>query len=164
MATVPGTSQITVQVKDSQHDGPEGVNGNKSAEFTINAPAPVVAPVKAEVVPVVVAPVKLNESPSITDLAADKKSPQLLGTTVNWTATASDPESDPISYRFLVNDTPNSDWQSHNQFAWTATVPGTSQITVQVKDNQHEGPEGVNGNKSAEFTITAPAPIVALLS
>ncbi len=106
MATVPGTSQITVQVKDNRHDGPEGANGNKSAEFTINAPAPIVAPVKAEVVPVVVAPVKLNESPSITDLAADKKSPQLLGTTVTWTATAIDPESDPISYRFLVNDTP----------------------------------------------------------
>ena len=160
MATVPGTSQITVQVKDNHHDGPEGANGNKSAEFVIAAPAPVVVPVVAEVVPVVVMPVKLNESPSLTSLAADLASPQILGTTVTWTAAASDPESDPISYRFLVNNTPNSDWQSQNQFAWTATVPGTSQITVQVKDNQHNGPEGVNGNKSAEFVITAPAPVV----
>ena len=159
-ATVPGTSQITVQAKDSRHDGPEGVNGNMSAEFTINAPAPIVAPVKAEIVPVVVAPVKLNESPSITGLEADKKSPQLLGTTVAWTASAKDPESDPISYRFLVNDTPNSEWQANDQFAWTATVPGTSQITVQAKDSQHEGPEGVNGNKSANFIITAPVPEV----
>ena len=157
---VPGTSQITVQVKDNQHNGPEGANGNKSAEFTITAPAPVVVPAVPEVVPVVVAPVKLNESPSVTSLTADKESPQILGTTVTWTAAASDPESDPISYRFLVNDTPNSDWQSQNQFAWTATVPGTSQITVQVKDNQHNGPEGANGNKSAEFIITAPAPEV----
>ena len=157
---MPGTSQITVQVKDNQHNGPEGVNGNKSAEFVIAAPAPVVVPVAAEVVPVVVAPVKLNESPSVTSLTADKESPQILGTTVTWTAAASDPESDPVSYRFLVNDTPNSDWQSQNQFAWTATVPGTSQITVQVKDNQHNGPEGVNGNKSAEFTISIPAPVV----
>jgi len=43
---VPGTSQITVQAKDSQHDGPEGANGNKSAEFTINAPVPETKPVE----------------------------------------------------------------------------------------------------------------------
>ena len=158
MATVPGTSQITVQVKDNQHSGPEGANGNKSAEFVIAAPAPVVVPVVAEAAPVVVAPVKLNESPSITSLIADLASPQILGTTVTWTAEASDPESDPVSYRFLVNDTQISDWQPQNQFAWTATVPGTSQIAVQVKDNQHSEPEGVNGNKSNEFTINAPIP------
>ena len=103
---MPGTSQITVQVRDNQHDGPEGANGNKSAEFVITSPAPVVVPVVAEVAPVVVAPVMLNESPSITSLTADLASPQILGTTVTWTAEASDPESDPVSYRFLVNDTP----------------------------------------------------------
>ena len=106
--------------------------------------------------PAVVEPVKLNESPSITDLTADQDSPQLLGTTVTWTAEANDPESDPISYRFLVNDTPASDWQSQNQFAWTAAVPGTSLVTVQVRDDQHDGPQGENGNRSAEFTISAP--------
>ena len=155
-ATEPGTSLITVQVRDDQHDGPEGENGNRSAEFTISAPE--VVPVQPEIVPAVVEPAKLNESPSITDLAADQASPQLLGTTVTWTAEASDPESDPVSYRFLVNDKPASEWQSQNQFAWTATVPGTSLITVQVRDDQHDGPEGENGNRSAEFTISALAP------
>ncbi len=160
-ATEPGTSTIMVQVRDNQHEAPQGENGNKSAEFTINAPAPEVAPAVNETVPAEVVPVKLNESPSITGLTADKESPQLLGTTVNWTVDASDPENDPISYRFLVNDTPASDWQPQNQFAWTATEPGTSTIMVQVRDNQHEAPQGENGNKSAEFTINAPAPEVA---
>ena len=153
-ATVPGTSRITVQAKDNQHDGPLGENGNRSVEFTISAPE--VVPVQAEVVPAVVEPAKLNESPSITGLSADKESPQLLGTTVDWTAESSDPESDPISYRFLVNDTPASEWQSQNQFAWTGAVPGTSLVTVQVRDDQHDGPQGENGNMSAEFTISAP--------
>ena len=81
-----------------------------------------------------------------------------MGEVITWTAKANDPESDPISYRFLVNDTPATDWQSQNQWSWTALEPGTSQINVQVKDNQHDGPQGENGNKSAEFTINAPAP------
>ena len=143
----PGTSQISVQVKDSLHEGPLGEAGNMSREFSINAPVPVLA----EVVPV-----KLNESPVITGLTADSESPQLLGTTVTWTAQASDPESDPISYRFLVNDTPATDWQSENLWAWIAMQPGTSQISVQVKDSLHEGPLGEAGNMSREFSINAP--------
>ena len=53
---------------------------------------------------------------------------------------------------------PVSDWQPQNQFAWTATEPGTSLITAQVRDDQHDGPEGENGNRSDEFTINAPIP------
>ena len=61
-----------------------------------------------------------NNAPVMSSLTADKVSPQLLGTTVTWTAQASDPESDPISYRFLVNGTPATDWQSENLWTWTA--------------------------------------------
>ncbi|MCX6668407.1 MAG: SpaA isopeptide-forming pilin-related protein, partial [Methanothrix sp.] len=145
--TQVGTSQILVQVKDDQHAGPEGENGNRSAEFTINAPAPEI-----------VVPAPLNESPSLSSLVANKTSPQLAGTVITWTAEASDAENDPMLYRFLLNGTPATDWQSQNQWAWTATQVGTSQILVQVKDDQHAGPEGENGNRSAEFTINAPAP------
>ena len=161
----PGASQIAVQVMDDQHAGPEGVNGNKSAVFTINAPIheevlPRIIP-ETETVPESipeVVPARLNESPSIISLTADKASPQIVGTVITWTANANDPESDPISYRFLLNDTPETNWQSENQWSWTAMNPGASQITVQVMDDQHAGPEGVNGNKSAVFTINAPAP------
>ena len=113
-----------------------------------------------QVVPAVGAPVKLNESPGLPALTADSVSPRLLGTTVTWTAPASDPRIDPISYRFLVNGTPATDWQSENQWTWTALAPGTSQIMVQVKDSQHDGAQGEGGNMSREFTINAPAPIV----
>ena len=152
IAMQPGTSQISVQVKDSLHEGPQGEAGNMSREFSINAPVAVLA----EIVPV-----KLNESPILTGLTADSESPQLLGTTVTWTAQASDPESDPISYRFLVNDTPATDWQSENLWAWIAMQPGTSQISVQVKDSLHEGPQGEAGNMSREFSINAPVAVLA---
>jgi len=158
-AMQPGTSQITVQVKDSLHNGPQGEAGNMSSDFSIVAPAPVVEPVNTEVVPVV-EPAKLNESPALDGLTADRISPQLLGTSVTWTASATDTESDPISYRFLVNGTPAADWQSENQWTWTAMQPGTSQITVQVKDSLHEGAQGEAGNMSQEFSIIAPAPVV----
>jgi protocatechuate 3,4-dioxygenase beta subunit len=163
-AMLPGTSLISVQVKDGLHDGAQGVAGNMSSEFSIIAPAPeikpVQEPVQTEVVPAEVVPAKLNESPTIIGLTTESVSPQLLGTTVTWTAQASDPESDPISYRFLVNGTPaTTDWQPENTWTWTATEPGTSQISVQVKDGLHEGAQGVAGNMSAEFTINAPAPV-----
>jgi len=158
-AMQPGTSQIMAQVKDSQHDGPQGEAGNMSSEFSIISPAPVAEPVNTEVVPVVVEPAKLNESPALDGLTADSISPQLLGTSVTWTASASDAENDPISYRFLVNGTPAADWQSENQWIWTALQPGTSQITVQVRDSLHDGPQGEAGNMSSDFSIIAPVPV-----
>ena len=155
--TEAGTSQIMVQVKDDKHDAPQGESGNASAEFTINSPAPQIEPSKPEVVPEVIAPVKLNDSPSISGLAADLPSPQLVGSVITWTAVASDPENDPISYRFLMNGTPFADWQTSNQWTWTPTEAGTSQIMVQVKDDKHDAAQGEGGNASAEFTINAPA-------
>ena len=161
-AMLPGTSLISVQVKDGLHEVPQGEAGNMSREFSIIAPAPetkpVQEPVQTEVVPAEVVPAKLNESPVISGLTTESVSPQLLGTTVTWTAQASDPESDPISYRFLVNDTPATDWQPENTLTWTAMLPGTSLISVQVKDGLHEVPQGEAGNMSREFSIIAPAP------
>ena len=151
-----GTSQISVQAKDSLHEGPQGEGGNMGREFSINAPEPVQEPVITEVVPAEVVPAKLNESPVISGFTADSESPQLLGTPIIWTAQANDSESDPISYRFLVNGTPVTDWQSENLWTWTAMQPGTSQISVQAKDSLHEGPQGEGGNMGREFPIIVP--------
>ena len=155
-ANQPGASQITVAAKDDKHDGPQGEAGNMSREFTILAPEPEQKPGPAETVEV--APAKLNESPALDGLTADRISPQPLGTSVSWTASASDAENDPISYIFLVNGTPATGWQSENTFTWTANQPGTSLITTSVKDSWHDGPQGEAGNMSHEFIILAPEP------
>ncbi|MCX6674722.1 MAG: hypothetical protein NTY37_13200 [Methanothrix sp.] len=152
----PGTSRILVQVKDGLHEGPQGEGGNMSREFSINAPAPVQEPAKIEVVPAEAIPAKLNESPAISGLTIDSESPQILGTAVTFTVQAGDPESDPISYRFLVNGTPATEWQLENLWTWTASEPGTSRILVQAKDSLHDAPQSDAGNMSREFTIIAP--------
>ena len=87
-----------------------------------------------------------------------KKARKSWARRVNFAAEASDAENDPISYRFLVNGTPAGDWQPESMWTWTASQPGTSQILVQVKDDQHDGPQGEAGNMSREFTIIAPVP------
>ncbi|MDM7934307.1 MAG: SdrD B-like domain-containing protein, partial [Methanothrix sp.] len=133
-AEQPGESQITVQVRDGKHSE---VDDTRSASFMIASP---------------------NQPPAISDLSADRASPQEAGTTITWTATASDPDGDPILYRFLLNGAPATDWQPEPQWTWSADQPGESQITVQVRDDMHPGPEGEMGNMSAMFTIVAPAP------
>ncbi|OYV11436.1 MAG: Cna B domain-containing protein, partial [Methanosaeta sp. ASM2] len=102
-----------------------------------------------------------NQPPTLSSLLPDKESPQQTGSTVAWTASAEDLEGDPISYRFLLNGTPVSDWQTEGQWIWTAGEPGTSTVTVQAKDSQHDGPQGESGNLSRDFTITSPAPVMA---
>jgi hypothetical protein len=148
-----GENQLEVRVLDGKHAGQDSFDDSRNATFIINAPAAQVVIEKPEV-----AAAKLNESPSLSGLLADKSSPQLAGTVVTWTAQASDPETDPIAYRFLLNGTLMTDWQTQNQWSWTANEVGTSQIQVQVKDDKHDLPEGAGGNMSAEFMIIAPAP------
>ncbi len=153
MPTEAGASQIEVQIRDGSHAGPEGSDANRTAEFTINEPTPV--PVQEEVVPIVSA--RANETPVILSLAADLQSPQNVGAVITWTAMAFDPENDPLLYRFLLNGSAATDWQEQNQWVWTATEVGTSQIEVRVRDGVHEGPEGFDNSSTAEFAIIAPS-------
>ncbi len=167
-----GISQITAQVKDTGHDGPQGEAGNISREFTVSAPAPAeeqtaaatqANATQAPEVPEVPkseeqAPLKLNESPSLTSLTSDIQSPQTLGVSIVWTAVATDAENDPLSFRFLVNGTPITEWQNEGLWTWTPLDAGISQITAQVKDTGHDGPQGEAGNISSEYTIIAPVP------
>ncbi|VVB71520.1 SdrD B-like domain protein [uncultured archaeon] len=138
-----GENEVEVRIIDGKHAGQDSFDDKKSAKFVITVPVP--AP----------EPAKVNEPPVLSGLSSSPESPQVLGTAVTWTAQASDAESNPISYRFMVNGSAATEWQPESKWTWTATEPGTSQITVQVKDDQ---PEGEGGNLSAVFTIAAPAP------
>ena len=127
----------TIEVKARDADHPEGT-GAQGASFEIVLPP--------------------NQAPILSSLLPDKESPQQTGSTVTWTASAEDLEGDPISYRFLLNGTPVSDWQTEGQWFWTAGEPGTSTVTVQAKDSQHDGPQGEAGNMSGEFSFVANLP------
>ncbi len=99
-----------------------------------------------------------NQPPTISSLESDKPSPQVIGEIISWTAWASDPENNPIFYKFFLNGTAMTNWQLQNCWTWISNRTGSSIIGVQIKDSEHPSPEGINGNKSAEFRISGSIP------
>jgi len=97
-----------------------------------------------------------NVPPAITNLTADKSSPQAAGTVILWTANASDLDGDLILYRFFCSDLPATDWQLSNQWAWNA-YEGEFRIEVRVRDGLHAGPNETDDRRSEIFEIDAPA-------
>ena len=127
-----GNNQVGVQIKDGKHN-PDG-DDSKTAEFTI---------------------IISNQPPTITNLRADKSSPQTASSTITWAADATDPEGDPIAYMFILNGQSVTEWQSQNQWTWTSTDAnvGENQIEVRVRDDKHTGPDGFDDNEKSGFNI-----------
>jgi streptogramin lyase len=72
------------------------------------------------------------------NISPDLASPKPLGTSVTWTATASNCPGTPLKYQFWVNP-PGGTWtiaqpfSTTNTFTWTGATAGTYQIGVWVK-------------------------------
>ena len=83
-----------------------------------------------------------NGPPSVTAFSPDKVSPQVVGTTITWTCSATDPEGDPIVYRFWLQSGSGAwsilqDWSSSNVWTWTPTAAGTYNVGCWVRDGKH---------------------------
>ncbi|MFA6371729.1 MAG: hypothetical protein WCW68_03810, partial [Methanothrix sp.] len=124
-----GAHSVEARVRDGAHN--KDGDSSQIASYIINKP---------------------NEKPVISDLSADKASPQETGSIVTWTAEANDPEKNPILFRFFLNGLPATDWQSSNKWAWTATE-GEAQIEVQVRDGKHAEQDGFDDSKSVTFIV-----------
>ncbi len=111
-----GLYDVYVYVRDGKHepatryDSAVGFGGYRDASVTINRP------------------------PTVTALSPSRPSPQTAGSTVAWTATASDPDGDPILYRFWLRgpSTGNAwkvvqDWSNSRTWTW-ASAPVTPVI------------------------------------
>lgn len=86
----------------------------------------------------------INSPPSLIDLTAEPSSPQAPGAIITWTANASDPNNDPIYYKFLLNGIKHTkEWTENNKWNWVTldVDSGTNYITVLIKDEKH-----ANGN------------------
>ena len=84
-----------------------------------------------------------NSSPEITsfNLSASPIGP---GETVTLSASATDPESDPVEFRFSPGDgTPSSPWSSTAQYVHTFNNEGHFGIKVQVRDIKPDGTTSV---------------------
>lgn len=89
---------------------------------------------------------KSNVPPLVDSLNPDVKSPQEIGKTINWRAQASDPESDPIQYKFLLKGPRTGgmwqtvqEWSSNSMYSWMTEESdvGKSYISVQIRDGRH---------------------------
>ena len=129
-----GQHGIEVKVRDNKHN-PDGDDA-KTANFVIVVPP--------------------NNPPAISNLASDLASPQVAGAAVTWTATASDPENDPVQYLFSLDGQPRADWTENPTWTWTTSEADIGQHTIEVKvrDNKHN-PEGDDA-RTADFVIAAP--------
>ena len=90
-------------------------------------------------------------------LTADKTNP-VLGDIVQWTANATDPDSDRIYYKFLENGIVVNDWASSNSWIWNTSTaaPGDHKITVLARDGKHSALDSFDDSMNASITITAP--------
>lgn len=87
-----------------------------------------------------------NQPPSITDLDPSLQSPQQVGTVVTWRAIATDPENDPIYYKFWLSSSGSEgqwqvvqDWSQNSVWPWNADNKdvGSLNIRVGIRDGNH---------------------------
>jgi hypothetical protein len=97
-----------------------------------------------------------NVLPDINSLNPDIQTPQQVGATVTWRATASDPENDPIYYRFSLNGPRTGtnwqvvqDWSQNDVWSWNIGDDdvGSSNIRVEIRDGKHEDISGADAFK-----------------
>ena len=98
-----------------------------------------------------------NLPPKLVGLTADKTNP-VLGGIVQWTANATDPDSDKIYYKFLENGIVVNDWAPSNSWIWNTSTarPGDHKITVLARDGKHSALDSFDDSMNASITITAP--------
>ena len=133
-----GENQIEVHIRDGKHAGPDNYDAARSVVFIITK-------------------VRLsNLPPMVVSLMPDKMNPQVAGTSIKWTATALDPEKDPVQYKFLLDGQQKTDWSYDSTWYWTTsnTDIGSHMIEIKVKDGNHN-PDG-DDTKDFDFTISIP--------
>jgi len=145
--TVAGSYGLGCWVRDDMHAGSTGFDDRKIVyDYSIVPSAP-------------------NSPPRVSSLASDKASPEVVGTTISWTCSATDPEGDPILFRFWVQSgseygpwTVTQDWSSLNTWTWTPTSPLTYGVGCWVRDGKHAGSTGFDDRKIIYGYSITPAP------
>ncbi len=99
-----------------------------------------------------------NQPPEIIGFTADPASPKNIGAAITWTASANDPDSDPIFYRFFQDNKPATNWTAEKGWTWMPSNLGSYRIEAQVRDGKHAGPGGMDDRKSERFETTAHVP------
>ncbi|MDD2756662.1 MAG: DUF1616 domain-containing protein, partial [Methanothrix sp.] len=123
----PGEYKITVLAKDGLHASRDAFDSSREEKFVLTLP---------------------NSVPEVTELKADRPSPQTAGSAITWTASTVDPDGDAISYKFLVNDNEASQWSPSNSWIWdtSSASPGEYRIKVLARDGRHSSEESFDSS------------------
>ena len=106
-----------------------------------------------------------NQPPKLTALKPDTASPQAAGTSVRWTAEASDPDRDQILYRFWLKGpaTGNAwkivqDWSPLNQWTWASALAdvGDYRVYVYARDGRHAAAGGYDSAVGQAYVLSNP--------
>lgn len=129
-----GEYTITVQAIDGLHSSSDSYDSSLDATMTI---------------------LEQNQPPILNELEADPKSPSPLGSLITWTATATDPEGDELSYRFLLDDREVSGWSPSNSWIWNSSgvEAGDHEITVQLRDGYHARQDSFDEEMNSPYTL-----------
>lgn len=103
-----------------------------------------------------------NQLPTLIGLHPDQKGSAKAGSTISWSAMASDPDGDTVLYQFWLNgpSTGNiwkstTNWTAERSWNWTTTSKdiGNNIVEVHVRDGHHANPEEWDDKLSAEFSV-----------
>jgi len=109
-------------------------------------------------------PPQPNEPPVISDLSADKKSPQAPEMQIRWNAIALDPDNDQIYYKFMVSGPGTGNqwedmtgWIDSNAWTWipTASDIGENSVGAFVRDGKHASEDDYDNYAGKYFVIEA---------
>ncbi len=143
-----GLSQVAVHVRDGLHANLGSWDDELASAFSVIAK-----------------PLPPNRPPVLTSLASDKASPQNAGGSIKWTATATDPDRDPILYRFWLKGPATGDawaivrdWSTSNSWTWTSAPSdaGDYSVFVYARDGKHAPATGYDSYKGQLYQLKVP--------
>jgi len=102
-----------------------------------------------------------NEPPTFEKFDSNKPSPQEVASMIRWTATATDPDGDPVFYKFQIKGPSTSDewqvvqdWSIKNWWGWKPDESGDYEIDVWIRDGNHASENRWDDNKIASYIIS----------
>ena len=164
-----GNNTIKVEVRDGKHAGSLGYDDQREESYIIRRRSLIyntesLVKVAAAVLLIFVliwfAPGFFggNKQPEISGLTSNTFSPKVVGSTIDWTTLASDPENDHLYYRYFLDGKHQTDWSTDKTWAWDTSgfAPGIYKIEVWIRDGKHATVDKGDAIKTEEFTLTAP--------
>lgn len=108
----------------------------------------------------------LNLPPTIINLTSEPDSPQAPGAIITWTVNASDPNNDPIYYKFFLNGKEMTHWISSNKWNWETSDwnSGNNSIRVLIRDKKHADENSSDDQRDERFVISSKHKILEIQS